>query len=58
MAKFYANITLMIDLFDAENVAQAGDIINNYITELAKTENESITWEDCDFAIFEETEDV
>lgn len=54
--KFYANITLNIDEFDAENEEQAKEIIDLYITSLAKTEDANLSWQECDYEVKEASE--
>lgn len=61
MAKFYANITLMIDEFVANSGDDAGQIVNDYITKLAYAidgvAGVDVTWNDCDFVVYEVEED-
>jgi len=54
--KFYANITLNIDEFDADNEEKAKEIIDSYITSLANTEDESLSWQEMNYEVKEATE--
>lgn len=54
--KFYANITLNIDEFDADNEEKAKEIIDSYITSLANTEDESLSWQEMNYELKEATE--
>jgi hypothetical protein len=54
--KFYANITLKVDEFDADNEEEAKKIIDSYITSIAKTEDASLSWQECDYEVKEATE--
>jgi len=55
MTKNYVvDITLKCDLIPANNLEELGDIINNYLDNLAKQEDESITWSEVAWTVSEE----
>ena len=62
MGKYIAEIKVQIDFFEAEDDVAAGQMVNDYITELAKATqapnvHTELDWSDCDFVVFEELEE-
>ena len=62
MGKYIAEIKIQIDLFEAKDSFVAGQMVNDYVTELAKATQSpnvhtELDWSDCDFVIFEEIEE-
>lgn len=62
MGYYNANITLMIETFEAKDGVHAGDIVNDYITRLANAIEMAgvlpdLAWNDCDFVVYEIEED-
>lgn len=49
--KFYANITLCINEFEAEDEETAKKLVDSYITSLAETKDRSLSWEECDYEV-------
>jgi hypothetical protein len=55
MAKFYGTVMLYVNLFDADDIGQANEMMNDYIDVLAKTGGQ-LRWEEVDANVYEETE--
>lgn len=54
---YTVDITLKCDLIRADNQQELEDIINNYIDQLAKQYDDSITWSEVDWTIIKEEQD-
>lgn len=52
--QFAVDITLKCDLITASNRDELEQIINNYLDNLAKQEDESITWSEVSWTVSEE----
>lgn len=51
---YAVDITLKCDLIRADSVQELEAIINNYLDQLAKQYDDSITWSEVDWAIIKE----
>ena len=51
--KFYANIILEVNEFEANSEEHAEQIVNAYIDSLSQTKDLSLTWDVCDWNISE-----